>query len=177
MSTNIVWHHHSVTRTERQKLNGHNGVILWFTGLSGSGKSTLANALDHALHQQGKHSYVLDGDNIRHGLCKDLGFSDTDRTENIRRISEVAKLFTDAGLIVSTAFISPFRADRDLARSLVAEGACAIVLTTAERARDLAQIDFKEYVESLTSLLTHTYASGAGFAVSRAPIRPSASIA
>ena len=79
MSTNIVWHHHSVTRAERQKLNGHNGVILWFTGLSGSGKSTLANALDHALHQQGKHSYVLDGDNIRHGLCKDLGDTEVGR--------------------------------------------------------------------------------------------------
>lgn len=122
MSTNIVWHQHSVNREERQELNGHRGVILWFTGLSGSGKSTLANALDRALYERGLRSYVLDGDNVRHGLCKDLGFSDADRTENIRRISEIAKLFADAGMIVSTAFISPFRADRDLARSLVAEG-------------------------------------------------------
>ncbi len=118
-SKNIIWHQASVTRDSRAELNGHKSAILWFTGLSGSGKSTLANAVNLALFKKGIKSYVLDGDNIRHGLCKDLGFSDTDRKENIRRISEVSKLFLDAGVIVLTAFVSPFRQDRDTARSLV----------------------------------------------------------
>jgi adenylylsulfate kinase len=121
-SINIVWHEASVTRADRARQRGHRSAILWFTGLSGSGKSSLANGLNAALFQQGLATYVLDGDNVRHGLCNDLGFSDADREENIRRIGEVAKLFLDAGVIVLTAFVSPFRADRDRARSLVAPG-------------------------------------------------------
>jgi adenylylsulfate kinase len=121
-SINIVWHEASVTRADRARQRGHRSAILWFTGLSGSGKSSLANGLNAALFQQGLATYVLDGDNVRHGLCNDLGFSDADREENIRRIGEVAKLFLDAGVIVLTAFVSPFQADRDRARSLVAPG-------------------------------------------------------
>ena len=121
-ATNLVWHEASVDRQARASQRGHSSSILWFTGLSGSGKSTLANAVNAALFERGLATYVLDGDNIRHGLCKDLGFSDADREENIRRIGEVAKLFLDAGVIVLTAFVSPFRADRDKARALVADG-------------------------------------------------------
>ena len=121
-ATNIVWHEASVDRAARAEKRGHRSAILWFTGLSGSGKSTLANAVNAALFERGLATYVLDGDNVRHGLCKDLGFSDADREENIRRIGEVAKLFLDAGVIVLTAFVSPFRADRDKARELVAQG-------------------------------------------------------
>ncbi len=121
-STNIVWHHSTVTRAAWAHQRGHRSAILWFTGLSGSGKSTLANAVNSVLFEQGIASYVLDGDNIRHGLCQDLGFSDADREENIRRIGEVAKLFLDAGVVVLTAFVSPFRADRDKVRALVPEG-------------------------------------------------------
>jgi adenylylsulfate kinase len=121
-STNIVWHEHSVTREERESKFGHRGCTVWMTGLSGCGKSTLANALDAALWERGIRSYVLDGDNIRHGLNKDLGFSPEDRTENIRRIGEVASLFTSAGIINTTAFISPYRADRDRARSAQKDG-------------------------------------------------------
>ncbi len=120
-ATNIVWHESSVDREARSRQRGHRSAILWFTGLSGSGKSTLANAVNVALHKNGYSTYVLDGDNIRHGLCKDLGFSNSDREENIRRIGEVSKLFLDAGIIVLTAFVSPFRVDRDNARSLVGE--------------------------------------------------------
>ena len=111
-ATNIVWHQSSVDREARSQQKGHRSAILWFTGLSGSGKSTLANAVNVALHKNGYSTYVLDGDNIRHGLCKDLGFSDVDREENIRRIGEVASLFAQAGFIVITAFISPFEKDR-----------------------------------------------------------------
>ena len=121
-STNIAWHHASVDRAARAEQRGHRSAILWFTGLSGSGKSTLANAVNQALFERGLACYVLDGDNIRHGLCKDLGFSDADREENIRRIGEVSKLFLDAGVVVLTAFVSPFKADRDRARALVAGG-------------------------------------------------------
>ena len=121
-ATNIVWHHSTVTRAARTHQRGHRSAILWFTGLSGAGKSTLANAVNSALFEQGLACYVLDGDNIRHGLCNDLGFSDADRVENIRRIGEVAKLFLDAGVVVLTAFVSPFRSDRDRARSLVEKG-------------------------------------------------------
>ena len=121
-STNIAWHQASVDRAARAEQRGHRSAILWFTGLSGSGKSTLANAVNAALFERGLATYVLDGDNVRHGLCKDLGFSDADREENIRRIGEVAKLFLDAGVIVLTAFVSPFRADRDKARDLVEAG-------------------------------------------------------
>lgn len=121
-ATNLVWHAHSVPREERETRFGHRGCTIWMTGLSGSGKSTLANALDEALCRRGIRSYVLDGDNIRHGLNKDLGFSPEDRTENIRRIGEVARLFTDAGVINVTAFISPYRADRDRAREIQQDG-------------------------------------------------------
>jgi adenylylsulfate kinase len=116
----IVWHETTVTKQDRRSLNGHKSAVLWFTGLSGSGKSTLANALEKRLHHHGMHTYLLDGDNIRHGINRDLGFSPEDRTENIRRIGEIARLFVDAGLLVLTAFISPYRADREAARSLVA---------------------------------------------------------
>lgn len=119
---NTVWHESLVTRADREGLNGHRGGILWFTGLSGSGKSTLAHAVEETLHRQGVRTFVLDGDNIRQGLCKDLGFSEEDRTENIRRIGEVSKLMMDAGVLVLTAFISPFRRDRNIVRELVAEG-------------------------------------------------------
>ena len=118
-ATNIFQQSFDLSRQDRETLKGHSGKVIWFTGLSGSGKSTLANALEQALHQAGKHTYILDGDNIRSGLCSDLGFSDADRVENIRRIAEVAKLMMDAGLIVMTAFISPFRSDRDMARNLI----------------------------------------------------------
>ena len=121
-ATNIVWHAHTVTREEREKKFGHRGCTVWLTGLSGCGKSTLANALDDALWKRGIRSFVLDGDNVRHGLNRDLGFSPEDRTENIRRIGEVAKLFTDAGIVNVTAFISPYREDRDRARASQKEG-------------------------------------------------------
>jgi adenylylsulfate kinase len=119
-STNVHWHEGHISREEREGSNGHRGAILWFTGLSGSGKSTLANAVDHRLYDLGLRSYILDGDNIRHGLNGDLGFSPEDRTENIRRIGEVAKLFADSGTLVLTAFISPYRADRDRIRHTTA---------------------------------------------------------
>ena len=122
VATNIVWHHSTVTRAARAHQRGHRSAILWFTGLSGAGKSTLANAVNSALFEQGLACYVLDGDNVRHGLCSDLGFSDGDREENIRRIGEVAKLFLDAGVVVLTAFVSPFLADRARARTLVEPG-------------------------------------------------------
>lgn len=117
-SKNITWHHADIDRAGREKQNGHKTVVLWFTGLSGSGKSTLAHAVENALFDQGCRTYVLDGDNVRHGLNKNLGFSPEDRTENIRRIGEVANLFNDAGVIALTAFISPYRADRDEARAI-----------------------------------------------------------
>lgn len=118
MSTNIVWHNTSVSHEDRIAHKGHQPALLWYTGLSGSGKSTIANAVDRKLFELGCHTYLLDGDNVRHGLNNDLGFGDEDRVENIRRITEVAKLFVDAGLIVGTAFISPFMADRAQAREL-----------------------------------------------------------
>jgi adenylylsulfate kinase len=120
-ATNITWHEHKVSREEREALLKQNGVLLWFTGLSASGKSVVANEVTHRLHQMGKLTYVLDGDNIRHGLNKNLGFSPEDREENIRRISEVGNLFADAGVITTTAFISPYRKDRDFARELLGE--------------------------------------------------------
>jgi len=121
-STNVTWHHGQVTRAEREKLLQQRGVTVWLTGLSGSGKSTLAVTAERALVSRGRVAYVLDGDNIRHGLNKNLGFGPADRTENIRRIGEVAKLFCDAGLIVFTSFISPYRADRDAVRALMPPG-------------------------------------------------------
>lgn len=119
---NVVWHHATVTRARRQAINGHQSVILWFTGLSGAGKSTLAHAVEERLHQMGCRTFVFDGDNVRHGLCADLGFSAEDRVENIRRVGEMAKLFLEAGVIALTAFISPFRADRERVRALVPHG-------------------------------------------------------
>eukprot|EP00270_Netrium_digitus_P019597 TRINITY_DN7765_c0_g1_i1.p1 TRINITY_DN7765_c0_g1~~TRINITY_DN7765_c0_g1_i1.p1 ORF type:complete len:331 (+),score=12.64 TRINITY_DN7765_c0_g1_i1:100-993(+) len=121
-STNIQWHETTVTRTQRQALLQQRGCVVWITGLSGSGKSTLACTLDHALFERGKLSYVLDGDNVRHGLNKNLGFSAEDRAENIRRVGEVAKLFADAGVICIASLISPYRRDRDACRKLMAEG-------------------------------------------------------
>ncbi|MCR9684639.1 adenylyl-sulfate kinase [Vibrio antiquarius] len=122
VSNDVVWHNTTVTHEDRIKLKQQKPVVLWFTGVSGSGKSTVANAVESKLLSLGKHSYLLDGDNVRHGLNKDLGFSDDDRVENIRRIGEVAKLFVDSGAIVLTAFISPFIADREQVRDLMAEG-------------------------------------------------------
>ena len=122
VSTNTVWHHATVTRARRESQNGHRGAIIWFTGFSGAGKSTLAHAVEEALHQRGCHTFVLDGDNVRHGLCGDLGFSARDREENIRRIGEMSKLFMEAGVIVLTAFISPYRADRARVRGMVEHG-------------------------------------------------------
>jgi adenylylsulfate kinase len=121
-ATNVTWHNHAVSKEDRCKLNGHKGAVLWFTGLSACGKSTIANAVDHKLHQQGKRTFVLDGDNIRMGLNKNLGFSAEDRAENIRRIGEVAKLFASSGSIALTAFISPYRADRDKVREILPAG-------------------------------------------------------
>lgn len=119
MSNDVVWHHATVTRARRERLNAHRSAIVWFTGLSGAGKSTIAHATEERLHQLGCRTFVFDGDNVRHGLCGDLGFSPQDRKENIRRIGEMAKLFLEAGVIALTAFISPFRADRDGVRALV----------------------------------------------------------
>lgn len=118
---NIVWHQHNVTKDERSKQKQQRPCILWFTGLSGSGKSTISSAVEQKLFELGHHTYLLDGDNVRHGLNKDLGFSDVDRVENIRRIGEISKLMIDAGLLVMTAFISPFKVDRQLVKDLVQE--------------------------------------------------------
>ena len=121
-SSNVVWHQSTVSRKRREEKNQHKSVVLWFTGLSGSGKSTLAHAVEEKLYQQGLNTFVLDGDNVRHGLNKDLGFNNQDRKENIRRISEAAKLMLEAGVITLTAFISPFKEEREMARSLMPHG-------------------------------------------------------
>jgi adenylylsulfate kinase len=121
-SSNVVWHPPSVSRADRERRHGHPGAVIWFTGLSGSGKSTLAHAVDVRLFNLGIRSYVLDGDNVRHGLCKDLSFSRESRSENIRRIGEAARLFVDAGMVLLTAFISPYRADRDRVRTILDPG-------------------------------------------------------
>ncbi|MGZ5050883.1 MAG: adenylyl-sulfate kinase [Methylobacter sp.] len=121
-SSNVVRHHASVTRQRREQKNGHKSAVIWFTGLSGSGKSTLAHAVEEYLHQHGLNTFVLDGDNVRHGLCGDLGFSNEDRKENIRRIGETAKLLLEAGVITLTAFISPFKADRAVVKKLLPPG-------------------------------------------------------
>lgn len=131
-ATNVVWHEHKVKPQDRESLLNQKGVVLWFTGLPSSGKSTIANEVAFQLHKLGKFSYVLDGDNIRHGLNKDLGFSPEDREENIRRISEVAHLFSDAGVIAITAFVSPYRKDRDFCRQLMGEGRFMEVLVKAD---------------------------------------------
>lgn len=130
-ATNITWHEHKVNREDREKLLKQKGIVIWFTGLSGSGKSTIANEVAYKLHQMGKLTYVLDGDNIRHGLNKNLGFSPEDRNENIRRISEVAKLFADAGVITITAFISPYREYRNFCRELLGPGRFVEIYTKA----------------------------------------------
>ena len=140
-SSNVIYHQASVTRQRRNKLNDHHSVVLWFTGLSGSGKSTLAHALEEKLFQKGCRTFVLDGDNIRHGLNSNLDFSEKSRTENIRRVSEVSKLMMESGLIIMTAFISPFNKDRDVARKLISnddfiEIYCKASLETCE-ARDV----------------------------------------
>lgn len=119
---NIVWHHATVTRDRRQALNGHRSFVLWFTGFSGSGKSTIAHAVEEQLHSRGMRTFVFDGDNVRHGLCADLGFSERDRSENLRRIGEMGKLFLEAGVIALTAFISPLRADRERIRAMYRPG-------------------------------------------------------
>ena len=121
-SSNTVWHHAIITRGKREQMHNHKSVILWFTGLSGAGKSTLAHAVEERLFKMGSLTFVLDGDNVRHGLCSDLGFSDADRIENIRRVAEIAKLMVEAGVITLTAFISPFKSDRAAARKLVPHG-------------------------------------------------------
>ncbi|RUM45529.1 MAG: adenylyl-sulfate kinase [Hydrogenimonas sp.] len=118
---NIVWHEHHVTKEDREKIKNQKGCVLWFTGLSGSGKSTIANTLEERLNQMGYHTYLLDGDNIRTGLNRGLGFSQSDREENIRRVAEVSKLFTDAGIITLTAFISPFIKERKRAKEIIGE--------------------------------------------------------
>ena len=122
MSENIVWHHHPVDQSVRADMKGQKPAAIWFTGMSASGKSTLAGATEQILTAQGYHTYLLDGDNVRHGLCGDLGFSDSDRKENIRRVGEVARLMADAGLIVLAAFISPFLSDRQMVRDMLPEG-------------------------------------------------------
>ena len=130
MSTNIVKHNFLVSRDQREKINGHPGIVIWFTGLSASGKSTIANALDVELNKRGLRTYILDGDNVRMGLNKDLGFSPESRKENIRRISEVAKLFADSGTIVMTAFISPYREDRKSAREVIGSDYVEVFVNT-----------------------------------------------
>ena len=131
---NLTWHAGDITRADRERVLGHRGATLWFTGLSGSGKSTVARRVEWLLAQRGHHVYTLDGDNVRYGLCKDLGFSPEDRTENIRRIGEVCKLFTDAGTLTLAAFVSPYRADRAAVRALLAPGDFIEVYVAAELA-------------------------------------------
>lgn len=119
MNKNIVWHQASITRDQREQMNGHRAVVVWFTGLSGAGKSTIAHAVEEELYRQGRRSFVFDGDNVRHGLCADLGFSLEDRQENLRRVGEMTRLIIEAGVIALTAFISPMRADRERVRQIV----------------------------------------------------------
>lgn len=119
MNKNIVWHQASITRDQREQMNGHRAVVVWFTGLSGAGKSTIAHAVEEELYRQGRRSFVFDGDNVRHGLCVDLGFSLEDRQENLRRVGEMTRLIIEAGVIALTAFISPMRADRERVRQIV----------------------------------------------------------
>jgi len=142
--TNLVWHMATVTRRRREEANRHRSLALWFTGLSGAGKSTLAHAVEERLFSMGAHTYVFDGDNVRHGLCRDLGFGREERSENIRRIAEMVKLFLDAGLIALTAFISPFREDRQRVREILGaenffEIYCRCSLETCEQ-RDVKGI-------------------------------------
>lgn len=140
VAENITWHRGEVGRSDREKARGHRGGVIWLTGLSGSGKSTLGSRLEGALHARGVQVYVLDGDNVRHGLCADLGFAPEDRQENIRRVGEVAKLFVDSGTLVISAFISPYRADRAKVRSTLGEGDFVEVHVAA----DLATCEFRD---------------------------------
>ena len=131
MFTNLTKYNFSVSRDQREKINGHPGIVIWFTGLSASGKSTIANALDVELNKKGLRTYILDGDNVRMGLNKDLGFTPESRKENIRRISEVAKLFADSGTIVMAAFISPYKEDRELARDVIGADYVEVFVNTS----------------------------------------------
>ena len=155
-SKNIEWQHGSVGRAHREAMHGHRGAILWLTGLSGSGKTTIAHGLEDALLQRTVNAYVLDGDNLRHGLSRDLGFSAAERSEHIRRVGEVARLFVDAGLIVLCAFVSPFRADRDQLRSVMAAGDFVEVYVKASldacRARDPKGLYRKADAGTITDL-------------------------
>jgi len=137
-SSNVVWHNATVTRERREEQNGHRGGLFWFTGLSGAGKSTLAHSVEEMLHLKGYRTFVLDGDNVRHGLCADLSFSDEDRKENIRRIGHMVMLYVEAGIIVLTAFISPFRADRDNVRKIVGSDFHEITASAASRPAKIA---------------------------------------
>lgn len=152
---NIKWHKHIISHADREKQNGHKGVVLWFTGLSGSGKSTLAGILEQVLYQNKFHTYLIDGDNIRHGLSKDLGFNKLDRKENIRRVGEVAKLMVDAGLIVITALISPYSIDRQMVRNLFKKNQFIEIfvdtsLTTC-KLRDTKKLYEKAYKNQITN--------------------------
>ena len=140
VAENITWHQGEVSRVQRETTRGHRGGVIWLTGLSGSGKSTLASRLEGALHARGAQVYVLDGDNVRHGLCADLGFAPEDRQENIRRVGEVAKLFVDSGTLVISAFISPYQADRAKVRGMLSEGDFVEVYVAA----DLATCEFRD---------------------------------
>jgi adenylylsulfate kinase len=144
MSSNVVWHSHPVNQQDRAAQKSQAPLVIWFTGLSASGKSTIAGALEQILTLQGYHTYLLDGDNVRHGLCRDLGFSDADRSENIRRVGEVVKLMADAGLITLAAFISPFESDRKIVRDILPEGQFVEVFVDASldicRERDPKQL-------------------------------------
>jgi adenylylsulfate kinase len=151
-SINTVWHNATVTRKRREDKNKHKAVVLWFTGLSGAGKSTLAHAVEEQLFQYGFNTFVLDGDNIRHGLCGDLGFSDIDRKENIRRISETAKLMLEAGVITLTAFISPFRAERALARKLMPQGDCPLAVCEQRDVKGLYLKARKGEIQNFTGI-------------------------
>jgi bifunctional enzyme CysN/CysC len=159
----------SITRADREEINGHKGKVVWFTGLSGSGKSTIANALEVELHAQGRRTYILDGDNVRQGLNRDLGFTDADRVENIRRIAEVARLMMDAGLIVMTSFISPFRQEREMARELIGpERFIEVYVNTS--LEDCEQRDVKGlYKKARAGLLPNMSGIGSAY---EAPERP-----
>ncbi len=155
-STNTIWHNATVTRERREKLNGHKSILLWFTGLSGSGKSTLAHTVEEQLHQMGCRTIVLDGDNVRHGLCGDLGFDDKDRIENIRRIGEVTKLFMESGTIVLTAFISPFNKDRQQVKNLVGESNFVLIYCKSS-VEVCKQRDLKGYYKKAISGLIKNF--------------------
>ena len=159
INTNVVWHHATVTRSRREELNQHKSVILWFTGLSGAGKSTLAHAVEETLHQAGCRTFVMDGDNIRHGLSSDLGFTDANRQENIRRVAEAAKLMLEAGIITLTAFISPFSQERNLARGLVPHGdfieihcSCALAICEQRDVKGLYKKARRGEIEHFTGI-------------------------